>query len=276
MDEATARELVRLTNDFYAQTSASFDATRQAPWLGWRRVFEELRVHATSLGEPLASRSDEPFELLDLACGNLRFERFLAETLQAARGSVQTTADVPLARVHAFDACEALVGVPEVPGMEICFAPIDILQTLFAKRDLTCALGSLACDLAVCFGFMHHVPLASQRAQVLASLVQSVRPGGSVAVAFWQLSQSERLLAKARATTAAALPVLGHTSLDEGDYLLGWQGSRDALRYCHDFSEGEIDVLVETLGSSACELARFSSDGAEGTLNRYLVLQRVR
>ena len=71
----------------------------------------------------------------------------------------------------------------------------------------------------------------------------------------------------------APFPGYDPTSLDLGDYLLGWQES-ECFRYCHSFEEDEIDTLVKSLGSSALECDRFSADGASGTLNRYVVLQR--
>ena len=70
MDEALARTLIELDCAFYRAHAASFSATRQAPWPGWQRV-------ADLAGNALAPGSSPA--VLDLACGNLRFERFLSE-----------------------------------------------------------------------------------------------------------------------------------------------------------------------------------------------------
>lgn len=230
MDEKTARRMSELTTEFYARANESFSATRQAPWPGWDRVLDicELRGAAR-------------MRVLDLACGNLRFERFLADYVDDLR-------------VWAADNCDALVGSPaefalEYQHLNIAENPTDIVAP--------------PCDLAVSFGFMHHLPLRRQRRAVLKALADHTRPGGYVVVTFWQFAKNSRLLAKAR-------PVRGG---DKGDYLLGWQDRTDVARYCHSFSEDEIDALVASLGNSVEEVARFSADGKTGDLNRYLVLR---
>jgi SAM-dependent methyltransferase len=131
-------------------------------------------------------------------------------------------------------------------------------------------------DLAVCFGFMHHLPLPERRAELLRVLVHACAPGGVVAVSFWQLSHSPKLLAKAQRTTAAARATRRLPGLGPRDYLLGCQDRSDVLRFVHDFSESEIDELAAVVSDHAVELARFSADGASGDLNRYLVLRRSR
>ena len=88
MDIATARLLCDMTSDFYRQQAASFSQTRQAPWPGWRTCVDVLR--RAGLGGDVA--------VLDLACGNLRFESFLAESLAPAACTF-----------YAVDNCDGLV-----------------------------------------------------------------------------------------------------------------------------------------------------------------------
>ena len=253
MDDKTAQILSRLTGEFYQKTAESFSATRNAPWQGWRRVAEMVELPS----------ADVPFRMLDLACGNLRFERYLADSFPGRPIEAWT-----------FDSCNELALSGCAPGVTIHHQNLDVMGELFAGNDLSASLGVSGCDLAVCFGFMHHVALPMHRELILEALVGAVRPGGLVALSFWQLSQSERLLAKARATTERAVQELGLTGLGPGDYLLGWQERADVLRYCHDFSESELDELSAMVSSKVQEIARFSADGKEGNLNRYLVLRR--
>ena len=86
----------------------------------------------------------------------------------------------------------------------------------------------------------------------------------------------ERLATKANATTHEALAALGMSKgdLGTGDYLLGWQGSPGAWRYCHSFDDAEVDELLSDLGGVARPVARFASDGRSGDLNAYVVLRR--
>ena len=84
MDLQTQTTLNRMTARFYRTHASSFSATRQAPWHGWRRALDvALPALDSPKGENRAGRSDAPLTVLDLACGNLRYERFLAEALPA-------------------------------------------------------------------------------------------------------------------------------------------------------------------------------------------------
>ena len=261
MDAATARALIELDTAFYRAHAESFSATRQAPWQGWRQVTEFLRSRDAVAG----ARS-----VLDLACGNLRFERFLAAEL----------AGCTLA-FHAVDNCPELVDAP-ASERAVRLHTVDILGELLAGNDPLA--GIPRGDVAVCFGFMHHVPGFELRRAVLDALLAHTEPGGVVALSFWQFMQDERLARKARATTEAHAPELpggsgpaisGGAGLETGDYLLPWQDSERALRYCHHFDDAEIDRLVATLPAGAArEVARFSADGRSGDLNRYLILER--
>ena len=253
MDLQTARRLSDLTTTFYAHVSASFSATRQAPWPGWQRVAElawgeepAASGAGTTRRDTGTSSADDTYRVLDLACGNLRFARFA----QRQRAHV---------RVWAVDNCDELA----VANSDVCYQHLDLAHTLLGGRDLSQALAAPPCDLCVCFGFMHHVPLPQHRAAVLRALVDHAAPGGLVAVSFWQFERDPRIMAKAEPLA------------DKGDYLLGWQGRHDVRRYCHSFDEGEINELARAVEPLAHEVERFSADGKSGDLNRYVVLRRA-
>ena len=129
----------------------------------------------------------------------------------------------------------------------------------------------------VSFGFLHHIPSYRLRVRFVRELLAAAQPGGLVFLSFWRFGEDARLLSKARQGRAAAvrqLPVV-EAELEENDYLLGWQETSGAFRYCHHFSEQELRRLqCEVLeGSSACLLASFDADGKSGNLNRYLVFR---
>ena len=231
--------------------------------------------------------------VLDLACGNLRFEAFLAKEL----------ADTDLA-FHTADDCDALVkGAPWRPdpadgaalgnraagSIRWHHQSFDVLAALDAEGRsdgaaldaetpgggpaLAEALQTPRCDLAVSFGFLHHIPLPRWREEVLAMLAAKVRPGGFVIVSLWRFLENPLLARKAEATHEHALAELGLPPLDAGDRLLGWKDEPGAYRYCHSFTDGEIDALAASVGHAVTEVARFRADGRDGALNSYLVLQ---
>ncbi len=78
-------------------------------------------------------------------------------------------------------------------------------------------------------------------------------------------------------TTADAVRELGIEpgQLGDGDWLLGWQGRRGSWRYCHSFSDEDVEGLVAGVSDLARLRDDFCSDGRSGELNRYLVLERL-
>ena len=252
MDSQLAHRLVACNNAFYRAHAASFSATRSAPWQGWRRIVDVAR---DALGGAACPR------IADIACGNLRFERYLAERLPGVSPEVLAVDSTPeLAADAARD--------------RVRFVQRDVLADLLDGRDPLSGLSP--CDLIVCFGFMHHVPGDGLRRALLDALARATEPDGLLAISFWQFMDDARLAAKAHAADEAARvagwPVC---SLEPGDHFLGWQEDPGALRYCHHFTEAEIDGLVAHLRARGLrELDRFSADGRSGALNRYLVCRK--
>jgi tRNA (uracil-5-)-methyltransferase TRM9 len=250
MNSNTAKILCKLNTDFYRQNSSSFSETRQAPWSGWKRG---LDVVTANRNEPFSRLS-----VFDLACGNLRFESFLKKEL----------GEIPLA-IYAVDNCEDLVPCSEATH----FQSLDIVGALLERKSLAACIEAPKCDLAVSFGFMHHVPGMQNREEVLRQLVRQTKPSGYVMVSFWQFMKNEEMGKKAYATHEEALAKLPSLNLDEGDFLLGWKNQPGVYRYCHSFSETEINQLVEAVKNEARLIARFSSDGRGDNLNTYLIFQ---
>lgn len=307
MDQDIARKLADLNTQFYAQQADSFSATRHSGWPGWRRVGEHLAALNAGAGAGAgadmgagagvgagagASRVDsarcvsaesalerkqgslcltKPVWVLDLACGNLRFERFLGDA--HADGGW---------RFCAVDNCVPLAEAGAMP-QDVEFHELDVVGSLLdGSLDMRMdgaadASQPQAFDAAVSFGFLHHVPGFGRRVEVLRAMAQAVRPGGLVAVSLWRFMSNPGLAAKAQATTAdalAQLPWLDAAQLEAGDYLLGWQDRPGVFRYCHHFEAGEIDALLAAVPD--VELVdRFRADGRTDDLNEYLVL-RVR
>ena len=265
MDTLAARALIDLNNGFYRENASSFSKSRSRPWEGWERVLRS----AGDFGS-----------VFDLGCGNLRFEREL----------LNLNADL---RFTCVDSCEALVegalnqgfaSEGEGPGPDlscgaVSFVCADVLSALLEGKDSDrLRYAAEACDLAVCFGFMHHVPGADLRGHVLALLLDHLRPGGVAALSFWRFLELPALRDKADREHARALeenPEWASLDFDEGDRLLGWQGRAQAFRYCHSFAAGEIDQLVDLCAGKAELIDRFCSDGSQGSANEYLVLRRL-
>ena len=270
MNMKTAEILCNVTSNFYRAQAASFSATRTSPWHGWRRCVDAMVAAlgvAAGEGSVCASAARPDVSVFDLACGNLRFERYLAQALLRA--------DM---RAYAVDSCDELAA--DAGGLEIpvTYESSDIVGGLIAGAPLHDLHHAPQVDMAVSFGFLHHVPGADLRVRVLDGLIDAVRPGGCVAVSLWQFMNNPALAAKAHVTHAQASEALGlaDDAFDEGDYLLGWKNVEGAWRYCHHFSDEEESRLVGTVSTRAHLIDMFEADGRTGAMNKYLVLQKVR
>lgn len=268
MDETTIRRLVALNNQFYEKAAPSFSATRHGSWPGWNPLVDSLvdDLPGKCLSCPDAGSCNhavdltEPVSVLDVACGNMRFEAYLEGKLPAWEFDF-----------HAIDSCTTFE--LQDTTAKVSFKRLDVLESVMAGT-LEHDLGVAECTIAVCLAFLHHVPTQALRIQLLQVLLNRVRRGGLVAVSLWTFMNDPELAARAAESTSQATAELQLEGLDPGDCLLGWQNDAHLWRYCHSFDEEEIDELAGCLEPDARAILRFSSDGRTESMNTYLVFQR--
>lgn len=310
MRKSTALALNRLNTSFYQQEATSFSATRQVSWPGWDRCLDV--AESTASEDACPARPPQALSVLDVACGNLRFARFLAQRMPGRMVSYcgmdnnQQLAEGLLApdgwdiHLEERDIVGSLLGIGR-QGKHTKAQGVDTLdedsltqregaaeeyastlgegalrQEVFPGETPRGALGvSNPADLTVCFGFFHHVPTFEARVRLMQGLLAATRPGGVCCVSFWRFMSEPVLATKARATTTLALESLGMTAsdLDGDDFLLSWQNQPGVYRYCHSFDDDEVDRLLAAVDASVRAVDRFVSDGRSGSLNEYLVLQ---
>lgn len=286
MNTETARFLNELNRRFYDACAPSFSDTRGAAWPGWRGCLDALLAgRGDGAGSACceAGAEEGALRVLDVACGNLRFESFLTDELgKRSFAACAVDACEPLARAgaEAFGlpvrfggAGDRPLPADRLPAGETLFLPRDIVPCVLEGRQL----GFSGFDAAVCFGFFHHVPGRQARIGLLDQLCATVRPGGVVAVSLWRFLEDGRLARKARETLARARIDLAGAfdweALEEGDGFLGWQERSGVYRYAHSFSDGDIAALIDGAPSRAQLIARFRADGRSGDLNDYLVFR---
>ena len=239
----TALKLNELNQKFYTDNAPSFAATRTAPWAGWERLLGKTSV---------------PTALLDVAGGNLRFERFLESIYPGA---------VP--RFYCLDFCPDLV--PH--NFEVDYQNIDLVDMLVRGESVVEAMRAPQCDLVVSFGFMHHIPGIEARRRLMEALCAKTVSDGYLCVSLWRFMDEKRIAEKARRSTERALENLD-LKLDKGDYLLGWQDTKESWRYCHSFSDEEIDDLREILSVGFDVVDEYRADGKSGRANTYLTAKK--
>lgn len=304
---ATVRALCQLNTEFYERNAASFSQTRTAPWEGWRRCMAACGFDDSDGAAPGQSMDTQIADsVLDIACGNLRFEMFLANAYPHIDWSF-----------FAVDNCEPLVASgQEDIAKKVHFTCEDIVSNLLeglpaAEPANTLALAAATpFDLVVSFGFLHHIPSFDLRRQFLLEALSQVKPGGYLVVSFWQFLNDPAKRAKIEQTHVEALaffagcaetrtndrealdrgvgsfssdnpnpsclkpPAFFAGSLEPNDYFLGWKNEPGNYRYCHHFSNEEIDQIIAVLAPHATVVESFSADGKPGNLNRYVVFKR--
>ncbi len=275
MERRVANILNAATSRFYAEQAQSFSQTRQAGWPGWAKCLPYLESVAAST-TTLLGLANPSLNLMDVACGNLRFESYLkmkCPELTVELSAIDYGADLlNQARPDLLDEVSSKIKLAS-------FQDLDLITQALDQTPLLDIHSAVQPDALVCFGFMHHVPGASTREFVLRSLCELVRPGGVIVVSFWQFMKSPKLAEQAQDLREQALLdlQLDEEDLEVGDHLLGWQKVSGVYRYCHSFSNEEIDALILALANTGCaELeAQFDADGRTGNLNKYLVLRRL-
>ncbi len=263
MDNYNAKQIAQLTSAtqaFYEQHAASFSQTRQRGWVGWTQLVPYLSevLHETTSHEGITSHCF----VLDVACGNFRFAGFLSEQFPESAW-----------HIHGIDACDSLAScIPELADhITVSFEHEDIIANLSKGKPL---IDDAHYDVAVCFGFMHHLPTVALRQQLLEEMISAIKPGGLIALSFWRFLEDEKLAHKAAKTTDIGEVRLDIAMSDKQDRLLGWQNNTEQFRYCHSFSGEEIDLLISSVSESISVLDRYYADGKSGLLNEYVVLKR--
>ena len=233
MDNATRQRLAAINREFYRDVAAEFDRSRAQPWAGWQPLLPHL-----------AALPPQP-RVLDVGCGNGRFGRYLTEHLGAMR----------------------YTGVDYSPEM-LQMAGERLPDAQLLSRDLVSeAPPAGPFDLVVCFGFLHHIPGAAQRMELVRALGSALAAGGMLTFVTWRFADFERFRQR-----IVPWPEELADRVEQHDYLLDWRRGAYALRYCHHFDAAEHDELVRASG--LVELASWYADGPEDAANRFSLVQR--
>ncbi len=237
MDQKTVESLSAINRSFYERLAGPFSDSRAGPWQGWTRLLSHLG-------------DSDPLSVLDLGCGNGRFARFLDEHLERPLSYLGIDQSAALIRCARDD----LAGIAGVTVRQA-----DLLD----PEDLGCH------DLIVAFGLMHHLPGFHSRRALMQRAAASLRPGGLLAVTFWQLAGKERF--RRRIIPWREQAAIDESQLEEGDMLLRWTQGGEGVRYCHHTSPEEADGLAASTDLTIVD--RYLADGKTRDLNLYLILE---
>ena len=239
MKNETIRKLITLNSRFYSENSDSFSATRQNFWPGWKKSLEVIK--------PLLIQNPK---ILDLGCGNGRYYKFLIENLSEFKYTgvdfseelIKLAKESLVHKVHEF--------IPD---------EIDkFIENTKSKYDLISIIATL-----------HHIPSAKKREQLLAEASSKLKAGGILLITLWNFKEEKSLQ---RLIVPQAETEFKSSEFEVGDYLLSWDGTMKARRYCHYFSQIEKTKLISSTTLNV--KAIFDTDGRNNRLNTYIVLQK--
>lgn len=242
MSPQTIKVLNHLNEQFYTQNAASFSASRQSPWKGWSQLV------------PYFPR--EAFDLLDVGCGNGRFERFLLQhtlALSSYTGLDASPVLLKIAREH----------VSTLPHIST-YKPLDLT---LPKSWPPISRGF---DVVVMLAVLHHIPSRTLRLELVEHMASLLRPKGVLIISLWHYESDARFQRKI--IPWDQVPEIPHSELEAGDYVLSWNNDFTIMRYVHVFSELEVQEVVSSSGLH--QIKAFWADGQNQGLNQYLVLSK--
>lgn len=232
----------KLTTHFYSEIKDSFSETRQNKWFGWDLCLPYIQDVFANKSKP---------KVLDLGCGNFRFEKFLNENFS------QIDYDV--------DALDNIKFNTELP-VKTRFFKIDILNNTINNIDF---IAGKKYDLVVAFGLLHHIPGENNRKKLLKLISSSLVNESAAIVSFWNFSNDKRIFNKAKIVTDKVKDMYGFSKLENNDYFLNWKDRNDVFRFCHDFANEETKNLYS--GLNIFIKKTFCSDGKNNKLNKYVI-----
>ena len=236
-----------MQNDLYTGKNAKhFSQSRNQPWEGWKLAFKYLK-------------NLESLSVLDLGCGNGRYLDFLLSQNKKVEKYVGVDSSEELLEIAA-----------EKYGGEIQRTPLTPLnqrggveKVKFVEHDLNNSINIKdKFNHIVLWAVLHHIESAERRLEIIKESVNHLEKDGIFAITFWQFGNNPDFLKR-------------HTikNLENNDYILSF-GKEKSERFCHHFTDEEIDLIINKIGDVKV-LGEFSSDGFNNNMNYYVILQKI-
>lgn len=176
-------------------------------------------------------------KILDLGCGNARFYKFLKEN----NLKINYTG---------LDSNTMFIQENKEKHPEAKFEKEDIVNNLLSINEKF--------NFIAVFGVTHHLPGRKFRKIWFHNLKRIVEEGGVIVLSFWQFNKEKNDI---NFKTKEYL-------IEKGDYFLGWKGDYSSHRYCHDFSDDELEEIKQIFNDFEL-MEEFQKED-----NKYLLFQK--
>ena len=205
MEKEYAKYLLEKTRQDYNLIAEEFSRVREKPWPELRFLFDNY----------LTSRD----RVLDLGCGNGRFQEFLKDKGVDYIG---------------VDPSEKLIEIAKKKYPRQKFLSADALRLPFSDSYF---------DKVYSIAVLHHIPSDESRGQFLKETKRILKPGGLLILTCWKFHKLKELFLIFK---FAILKILRLSKLDFGDIFEPW--GQKIKRYYHSFSKQELATLVQENG----------------------------
>lgn len=251
MDSRTASELLEINRRFYNDFGKAFAATRRRIQPGVSRALEMLPIN-------------QPSDWLDLGCGSGALG-----SIWAAQKRCGSYTGMDFSRPLLEEAERYTAGLSD-GNLQINYCQGDLMDPEWAE-----AFSGKDFDGVLAFASLHHIPGQENHRRIFRNIWDLLKPRGRFIFSVWQFQNSPKLMQRIQPWDRAGLKT---DLLEEGDTLLDWRYAlpeneeKHGLRYVHLFQEKDLAALAADCGFRLKE--QFYSDGAEGNLALYMVLEK--
>lgn len=262
MQKGPVKALNQLNQDFYAQISEDFSASRNFSWQGWTEIIKYL-----------PKKND--LKVLDVACGNGRFVEFLGKKIHGSFFYLGLDNSKELLKI----------AQNKFPKQEFQF--FDLVKNYLINKKIIFNTQEKF-DLIVSFGLSHHLPSTKLREKFLQSLKSKLNKNGFIVISNWQFAAEQNRFQKNTLNWKKIIKnskinlwqkiklIFLLLNLEKNDFLLDWRKGEkveQAFRYCRHISEKEMIKLIEKSG--LVMVNKFFADGKSQRLNQYFLLKAL-
>lgn len=262
MQKGLIKTINQLNQDFYAQISEDFSASRNFSWKGWAKIIKYLP-------------KKESLKILDIACGNGRFVEFLKQNFHNSFSYL------------GLDNSKELLEIAQNKFLKQKFEFFDLVKNYLENGKILFNTQEKF-DLIVSFGLTHHLASAELREEFLQSLKNKLNKNGLIVISNWQFAEEQNRFKK---NTLNLKKIIKNPkinlwrkikllflllNLGKNDFLLDWRKGEKAnqvFRYCHHISEKEMIELIKKSGLAVVD--KFFADGKSKQLNQYFLLKAL-
>ena len=231
MDKKTAGKLNQINQDFYLKVQEYFNRTRQYYWRG----FEKLLPY-------LANLQGDSLKVLDVACGNGRFGKFLAEKERKIKYTGIDNNQYLLDQAQ-----------KDLPKAKL------IKQDIFDKWQVKDKY-----EVIVLLGILHHIPGFENRVKILLRAKKKLKK-------FDKSRKYTRRVINWGEFNQNSKIKINLDELEKGDKIIDWKRGATAYRYVHVTSKIELAKMIDRLQMTKTK--EFLADGEENKGNKYVILK---